>query len=309
VHARDPALAVLRLQRKLGNRLVTQLVSRKAKPAAPPAQPSPPSWASQTTAANRALAQEIDELEKLDEKEFLRRRAEMLSKASIWGDDKHVQYERTLEAIEFLAAQRGVKPLEADDSYRRSSDRSTARRRTVRLVIEEGIRETGSLNESIDGLTHAPKDWEMDFDFFRKEADEFGSEFTRQARDIGVKMLEESEREIYRVVESYGLAHGAAGRAATRLVRDSDRLDAEVRWIIEGANNPDVWFPEKEVQTKHGTKYDPWVTHRRDLADAVAQLKTQQQLVTNDGGSFRTRQVRSWTTRTTLRRVCVTTSP
>jgi hypothetical protein len=222
------------------------------------------------------LGKLIDELEKLDEKEFLRRREEMLAKASKWDEDKHGQYEQSLEAIEFVQAERGYKPLEFDEHYRESSDKSTARRRSVRLLIEDGIRKTGSLEDSIKGLTNAPKDWEMDFDFFRKEANTFGQEFTRQARELGIKLLEESEREIYRVVESYGLRHLTAGYAAKELIGDSDKLDAVVERIL---NSPDVWYQEKEVQTKSGTKYDPWVTHRRDLADAAAALRAQQKVV------------------------------
>ena len=262
------------LQRLYGNRFVARQVSRQLMRAPP--KDAHPSWADQTTFANRALGKEIDALEQLDDKELERRRQELLTKASIWDDSKHQQYEQTLEAIEWLAAQRSFKPLVAEGDYRESSNKSTSRRRTVRLLIEEGIRNTGSFEDSIKGLTNAPKEFENDFYFFRKEAKEFGAEFTRQARDIGVKMLEQSELEVYTVVESYGLRRQTAFYSAKELITDSDRLGKVVQQILDA---PAVWFKEQEVETKSGTRYDPWVTHRRDLADAADALRAQQKIV------------------------------
>ena len=104
------------------------------------------------------------------------------------------------------------------------NDRNAARRRNVRAVIEQGIRETGSFERSIQGMT-VTRDVEDDVEFFKKEADGFGQEFTRQARDIGQKMLVASGDQILDVIESYGLKRQRAVTGRNQILRGEEADD------------------------------------------------------------------------------------
>lgn len=277
-----PAAALLRLQHKVGNRQVAALVARRQLARRPAPPPPKATWASQTTVPNKALGGEIDELDKLDEKDLVRRREELLAKASKWDGDKHKQYGRSLEAIEFVAAQRGLKPIALTGDYRMASDKSTARRRTVRLLIEDGIRQTGSLEDSIDGLTHAPKEFEADFDFFRKEAKEFGDDFTRQARDIAQQMLGKSASEILDTIEDYGLRRSTAIYSANEILhgRPVDKVVEEVIKVADTQSKDDpIWTPEPENPTNDPKKMSRPRKMRISLGQYVRNLKRQQKVV------------------------------
>lgn len=265
---------ILQLQRRGAS---NQAVAKALQPA--PTAPAPQSrvgvagpersntsWAEQTSAPNRRLGQEIDELDRLSNAELLERRSLVTLQASYLRDDRHSQYEQTFEAIEFLANSRGLAPLDwdsrwnvpANDEHRR--DRA-GWRLNLRTVIERGVRETGSLKASIEGMMHG-KASEDDIAFFEKEADEFGKAFTRQAKDNALQMLLQSDIEIKRVAESYGLAGRHVDWAAGQIIaKDRDVGDVADELI----RNTRIWSDTTPVQVK-----------REDLAKIGKLLKRRQ---------------------------------
>ena len=184
----DPGAAgvVLALQRSHGNRRVARIVSQQLarQPAAVTAPPAPAerSWADQTTSANKPLGQEIDDLDKLTGEAFLQERENAAVRASRYGPD-HEHDVLELEAIEFLAAQRGVAPLAYRDEYY-SHDGDGMRRRNIRVVLEAGIRETGSLKEATDRIEHQSRSVKLDISAIEIEANAFGKEFEIQAARV-----------------------------------------------------------------------------------------------------------------------------
>lgn len=283
VASSSPVDVLLSLQQTHGNRAVARSLSRrwlarqpgtKEKPgsSAPPPPPSPRhvSWAEQTTAANRPLGTEIDALEKLTDDELRKKYEEIAIKAARFYDDKHADYERQLEAVEFLASQRGVKPLAFEnDQY---GDRAI-RRRNVRVVIEAGIRETGSLEKSIDTM-NVTNDVRDDVEFIEREADAWGREFTSQAREIAQKMLAQSISQILDVLASYGLRSSTAVYGADEIIHGRD-VDKVVEEIVNAPDDSGVWEPDETAADKPG----PARTHRVSLGRYVRSLKHQQQIV------------------------------
>jgi len=167
---------LLALQRRVGNRRVARLLARHpaiVAPAAPAtAPPEHELWAERTTEPNIPLAQEIDRLEQLNADAFLRERDIVELRASTYGPN-HDQDVRELEAIEFIATNRKIAPHRYIDPYKHN-DQNAVDRLNTRLVIEAGIRENGSLEESIDEIKR-PKYNEHNIWAIENEAHEFVS--------------------------------------------------------------------------------------------------------------------------------------
>lgn len=275
----SPVDALLSLQQTHGNRAVARSMStrRVARQVATQPQtgatPPPPthvSWADQTTAANRPLGTDIDTLEKLSNDELSKKYEEMAIKAAKFADDKHADYERQLEAVEFLAAQRGVKPLAFENND--YGDRAI-RRRDVRVVIEAGIRDTGSLKKSIDTM-NVTNDIKDDVDFIEREADAWGREFTSQAREIAQKMLAQSISQILDVLVSYGLKSSTAVYGANEIIHGADK-DKVVEDIVNAPADSGVWDANDPDPNAPGSARK----HRVSLAAYVRNLKRQQEIV------------------------------
>ena len=272
----DPGAAgvVLALQRSHGNRRVARIVSQQLarQPAAVTAPPAPAerSWADQTTSANKPLGKEIDELDKLTGEAFLQERENAAVRASRYGPD-HEHDVLELEAIEFLAAQRGVAPLAYRDEYY-SHDGDGMRRRNIRVVLEAGIRETGSLKEATDRIEHQSRSVKLEISAIEIEANAFGREFEIQAAGFARRMLARGEEEIFRTLMSYGLSAEWANRGVNDLAHES--IDDVAERLV---NSPAPW--EADSYHDEDNKPRPARTHRLTLAEDARGLKAQQRVV------------------------------
>ena len=177
----------------------------KPQPGPAPAPAHVP-WAQQTTTENSALAEEIDKLDRLSGEDLLVRRVDLALRASVEGRDHahdvrvrdHAQDVRALEAIEFLAARRAIAPLTYVDPYKHS-DQHAVQQLNVRLAIEGGIQQTGSLKKAIEDHNW-PRYVQPDIWAVEHEANEFGAEFSKQARGIALKMLTSFSRTTLSIV-------------------------------------------------------------------------------------------------------------
>jgi len=298
--AASRADVVLALQRRYGNRRVARDLSARVrrqpitkqapappstgeqttspnKPIAPKAPAKPEavhlSWVEQTTVPNKPIATELDALETFSNDELLRKRDELALKASVRLDDKHAQYERSLEAAEFLASRRGIAPLKYADPYH-FSDQHAIKRRNVRAVLEQGVRETGSLKKSIAGM-HVTNDVRDDVEFFEKEAAAFGVEFTNQARDIARKMLAQSIDQILGTLERYGLRRESAIYSANQIIHKRD-VDDVVKELV---NFSGAWEKEPDNPTGDKSKYGRARKWRISLGQHARSLKKKQEIV------------------------------
>lgn len=266
--------AVLALQRGVGNRSVARLLARQpaiTAPAAPAAAPPEHQlWAEQTTEPNIPLAQEIDRLEQLSADAFLRERDIVELRASTYGPH-HDQDVRELEAIEFIATNRKIVPHRYIDPYKHD-DQNAVDRLNTRLVIEAGIRENGSLKQSMDEIKR-PKYNEHNIWAIESEAHEFGEEFKRQAKDIAVKMLGRSLNEILTALQGYGFDRHWADVQARNIAggRDEDKA------VQETVDAPGVWeggsLEHSDANAGRASK------HRTSLAAYVTNLRAQQRIV------------------------------
>jgi len=265
---------VLALQRGVGNRSVARLLARHpaiAAPAAPVlAPPEHASWAAQTTEPNIPLAQEIDRLEQLSADAFLRERDIVELRASSYGPN-HDQDVRELEAIEFIATNRKITPHRYIDPYKHN-DQNAVDRLNTRLVIEAGIRENGSLQQSIDEIKR-PKYNEHNIWAIENEAHEFGEEFKKQAKDIAIKMLKRSLNEILDALQGYGYDRHWADAEARNIAggRDEDKA------VQETVDAPGVWeggsLEHSDASAGRASK------HRKSLAAYATNLRAQQRIV------------------------------
>jgi hypothetical protein len=280
---REPGAAgvVLALQRSHGNRRVARIVSQQLArqpaavaapppPAAAPPAPADRSWADQTTSANKPLGKEIDELDKLRGDAFLQERENAAVRASRYGPD-HDHDVLELEALEFLAAQRGVAPLAYRDEYY-SHDGDGMRRRNIRVVLEAGIRETGSLKEAADRIEHQSRSVKLDISAIEIEANAFGKEFEIQAAGFARRMLARGEEEILRTLMSYGLGAEWASRGAEDLAHE-DVDDVAERLVSNSAPWEADSYRDEDNKPRQGR------THRLTLAQDIHGLKAQQRIV------------------------------
>ena len=265
---------VLGLQRSHGNqavaRSVSQRVARQPATDAPPA-PAGRSWAEQTTVENKPLGTEIDTLAKLTDDALANEREIVAVRASRY-DRNHDEDVLELEAIEFLAAQRGLSPLKyRDETYNHEGD--GVARRNVRWLLEAGIRETGSLSKAEDRIDHQSSSVKTNIDAIRLEADAFGKQFEIQARGFALLMLARGEDEILRTLASYGLDRDWAKRGASDLLDDKD-VDDVAEMLV---SITDPW--EADSYQDEDGKPRPARFKRVALAHEVGLLNAQQQAV------------------------------
>jgi len=221
--------------------------------------PPPPVNASErATPENRQFAQVIDDMDKLDGKALERKRWEIVKDAVSYPSTEHTAALRMLEAIEFIEGRRGIKHAGATDWS------SSGRRASMRTVIEEGIRENGSFEKTIESL-EGHSETEGDLDHYRGEAKAFASEFRAQAFSTAERMLDGSQVAIKKIIESYGMPYDSATVEAMEYVRDAISLDEAVDGVVTMAAQSD--------------KADLHWKERRDLADKAEELKKLQQLV------------------------------
>jgi hypothetical protein len=237
------------------------------------AAPPPPAgrlWAEQTTDPNRPLGTEIDELSKLTADAFLEERERAALRASRFGPD-HERDVLELEAIEFLAAQRRVAPRARRDDYY-SHDGDGMQRRNIRVLLEAGISETGSLKKAADKIEHRSQGVERDLSGIESEANAFGRQFEIQAADFARGMLARGEKEILLTLMSYGLSAEWANRGVDDLAHES--VDDVAQRLV---SNPAPW----EADSYHDEIGNPRPgrMHRLTLAQDVRNLKAQQQVV------------------------------
>ena len=223
--------------------------------------PPPPVNASErATPENRQFAQVLDELDKLDSEALERKRWEIVKDAVGYPDEQHTAALRKIEAIEFIEARRGIKHAGATDW----SD--SGRRASMRTIIEEGIRDTGSFDKTIESLEgHSAT--EADLEHFKAEAKAFAGDVRGQAFSTTDRMLDASQAAIRNILESYGLPYDSATIEASEYARDVIGLDEAVNGVIEIA-----------LQSENVDAEDNW-KKRRDLADKAEELKKLQQLV------------------------------
>lgn len=256
---------MLALQRSHGNRRVARAVSQRLA-----RQPADASWAGQTTVRNVPLGKEIDELEKLTPEAFLQERESAVVRASRYGPD-HERDVREIEAIEFLAAQRGLAPLARRDDYY-SHDGDGMQRRNIRVLLETGIRETGSLKKAAELIEHRSKSVSLDLAGIESEANAFGTEFEQQAAGFARQMLARGETEIFQTLMSYGLSAEWANRGVEDLAHE------EVEDVAERlVSNPAPW--EADSYHDEDNKPRPARMRRLTLAQEVRALKAQQRIV------------------------------
>jgi hypothetical protein len=274
---------VLSLRRTAGNRALARLLARKPSRtrlgrATAPARLQRATYAEQTTHLNEALGKEIDKLSLLGDAELADRQDQAWTKAAIANHPKHAAYEREVEALEFLESQgRVLKRPHIPPPFLPGDIED---RRTVRRNLEGYARRLGSFDDAALDLQNwafvQPGDvfdrWDRQIDFYKKEMGEFGKDFTRQAREIALKMLAQSQSEILGVIESYGLRRYTAFDHATKISKGAD-VDKEVEEIVhhsapawdEGPQNAKPQFTARR--------------HRAGLGRMVTKLKSQQELV------------------------------
>ena len=229
------------------------------------ADPAPPVHATErATPENQQLAKDIDALDKLKDDVLIKLRSEAAIGASGPDGNDQQRHLQTLKAIEFLARRRGIAPLTPDYS-KEHRNRPPTRRLNVRVLIEEGIRKTGSFKKALGAFTHT-KEVESDIEFYNTEAERFATEFRSQAKVTAGHMLEGSLNAISKTLHSYGLPFDSARMAAQRIYHGSDVNDEAEHVVKAAAKSDDVDAPDK-------------VKHRLRLAQWVGRLKMHQQTV------------------------------
>jgi hypothetical protein len=175
--------------------------------------PPPPIHAAErATIPNRRLAALIDEIDQLGSAEVVeRRRSEVLEAEAVSGPAA-AAHQLALEAAEYVAGHRGLKPLEPYYTI----DTPTNRRRNLRVALEQGVRERHSFKTAFAQLMDSPASDDARR-FFEHEEQAFRTEFSRQAKATALAMLDASQLEMERVLSSYGLPVQAALYAADRI--------------------------------------------------------------------------------------------
>ncbi|HEY7077790.1 MAG TPA: hypothetical protein VH418_20580 [Solirubrobacteraceae bacterium] len=227
--------------------------------------PPPVHAAERATPENEELAKYIDEMDKLGREE-LRKRRELEAAAAVSPTEtSHRQHELTLEAIEYIAKRRGLGPMFEWRYPDRPSQSPTTMRFNVRVMIEQGIRETGSFKKALDRLPDNDV-IEPFANYWRSEGKQFAWEFKRQAYLTVKRMLEGSDKALDQLLVAYGIPVEAARPAAWR-VREGADLDTEAAGVVRSAS------------IAEHVDDDANVNRRKMLAVRTEQLKKLQQRV------------------------------
>ena len=230
------------------------------------AGPPPPVHAAErATAENEELAKYIDEMDKLGREE-LRKRRELEAAAAVSPTGTgHREHELALEATEFIAKRRGLGPMIEGRYPDRPSENPTAMRLNVRVMIEKGVRETGSFKKALERLPDNDL-IEPYADYWKSEGKQFAWQFKRQAYLTARRMLEGSDKALDQVLLSYGIPVEVARPAASR-VREGADVDVEAAGVVRAAS-----ISEKVDDPAN-------VKRRFRLAVRTEQLKKRQQQV------------------------------
>ena len=220
--------------------------------------------ATNATPENRELAQQIDELDKLDDEALYARRDEAVAGATRAGADRDTQV-RTLEAIEFLASRRGLDALKPNWD-RISRNKPVPRRVNVRALLEDAVREKGSFKNAVDAYPDKGEAAD-DFRFFEADAERFKREFRSQARVTAGRMIEESLQAIAKLLSSYGIPPGSARSAARSLAAGTGEVHELAESVVTSAKR------SSEVDEPARVK------NRANLAVTVEDLKKHQAAV------------------------------
>lgn len=199
-------------------------------------------------------------MDKLDSTALERKRWAIVKDAVSYPSPEHTSALHMLEAIEFIEQRRGIKHAGATDWS------SSGRRASMRTIIEEGIRENHSFEDTIASL-EGYSETAGDVERFKAEAKSFASEFRGQAFTTAERMLDASQIAIRQIIESYGLPYDSATVEAAAYARDEISLDNAVNGVVE------IAMQSANVDLERNWK------KRRDLADKAEELKKLQQLV------------------------------
>jgi hypothetical protein len=285
---RVPKIAehVISLQQAAGNRATVRKLARESSPARPQLSATRHlqrlTYAEQTTVPNQALAKEIDTLALRSDAELADLEDEMWVKVSIANNPKHAEYEQRLEALEFLESQGRVQKR---THYAPSGlPRDIDERRRILRMLEANLRQYDSFDDTALEIQNwalnqpgDPAGYRFDrlynhVEFFKKEMAEFGKDFKRQAREIALKMLAQSQSEVLDVLQSYGLRRYTAADHAKNIANGAD-TDKEVDDVVYHSETAWDEGPENAKPQYVSRR------HRAGLGRMVKKLKEQQEIV------------------------------
>jgi hypothetical protein len=225
--------------------------------------PPPPIHASaRSTEKNRPLAELIDEIDRLSDKDVIERRRKEVYEAQAASAPDRRTHELALEAAEYVAKYRRLRDLQGFYSV----DNPAIRRLDIRVVLEEGIREHHSFKDAFAEIADVPSNDDAK-KFFWDWQTSFRRELLENAYATAFGMLDGSSKEIERVLRSYGVPVQPARNAASRLAHNDDaKVKDEVATLLKEMHVSD------DVDTKEH------VHARFDLVDTVRALKHQRDL-------------------------------
>jgi hypothetical protein len=247
------AVRILELQRAYGNRRVARWVlSRKA-------------LADTATGDNRALAQEIDEIRKLDWTTLLKRHQEV--EAALAAGPTGAELERlsrTRDAIDFVRAEaikgNWTPPYPGHDTNSAAQLRGAALRE---------IQRHGSVDYGLDAFDKRFRNSDEADKQSRQlvaEKDLFAKRFEAQAKQNADKILGDSLQSIYALMRDYGLP-----RRTTEWSEDKGKFKQLA----------DEWMTLTKSADDYRSEYysDNAVTHRKRLAQWIKHLQKKQDAV------------------------------
>jgi hypothetical protein len=261
--------AILALQRTAGNQAVARAVSVELRQA-PPRPPQPPA-SDRATPENRAMASEIDTVDKLDDSALDRQRAQAAKQVAATDGAAHVEAAKKLDAIEYVAGNRQLAAPKLDwDQYDHVKHDQAKRRQFVRGMVEERVRELGSFEKALMSVENPNPQIQADLAVVQADAQQFATEFKGQARITAERMLKGSLQAISGVLQSYGIPPSAAVVAAGELLKGKG-VEEEAAAVVRRAKN--------SADEPGGANEPASVTHRMRLAQWVERLKEHQQRV------------------------------
>ena len=261
------------LPRSIGNRYVVGPVVTRT-----PASVKQ-SWTLLASPGSKSRARAMDALETLTDPELIKRRDQEAVKAVKYFSTEQQAALHTLEDIEFLASTRGIEPMKPRREEDSRHPHAVVRRLNVRVHLEEGVRLEGSFKKALEGFGPSGEIG-SDIDHFTDEARRFETEFRSQAVSTALRMLNESQRGIQHILDSYGLPHQAALNAANRLANGSD-LDKEVATVIQVAT------------ASERVDADPFTTNRVSLVRRARRLRRLQQVIAQRAAAIAEADARS----------------
>jgi hypothetical protein len=281
-----PALAealtpdrLLALQRTAGNQAVTRVVVELRQPPAPP--PMPPAG-DRATPENRALAAEIDTVAQLPDAQLERARNQAAYKVGS-ADGDHEKAVRSLDALEYVAAARGLGGRTLDwKSYEYVRADAGKRRAYLRMFVEEGVRASGSFEAATAGVRdRGGKELDLDLFLLEQDAKAFGDEFRGQARIHADRMLRGSLTAIAGLLTSYGLPAVSAGVAAERILKGSGS-EEEARNVVKRAKDDDDGAANAPGRAQHRMELADTAEHLKRLQGKVKELQKRTNLAALD---------------------------